>query len=82
MYHVICSCPVLAPTLYLNMRHNQVAKILYQEAIRNDNLIKDPPEVTEIDNLKIWWNMSIRTTPKLEKRLYGTLKQKSAKSLK
>ena len=22
IFHLICSCPALAPTLYLNMRHN------------------------------------------------------------
>ena len=51
VYHMICSCAILA-TLYFDMRNNQVAKILYQEAIKNDNLIRDPPEVTKIDNLK------------------------------
>ena len=85
VYNVICSCPVLAPTLYLDVRHNQVAKILYQEAIKNENLIRDPPEVTKIDNLEIWWNMSISTTPEVEKNKpdiviwNGTLNQKSAK---
>ena len=67
VYHVICSCPVLAPTLYLDVRHNQVAKILYQEVIKSDRLVLDPPKVTKIDNLEIWWDMSINTTPKVEK---------------
>ena len=26
VYHVTCSCPVLPPTLYLDVQHNQVAK--------------------------------------------------------
>ena len=67
VYHVICSCPVLAPTLYLDVRHNQVAKILYQEVIKSDRLVLDPPKVTKIDNLEIWCYMSINTTPKVEK---------------
>ena len=36
VFHLICSCAALAPTLYLNMRHNQVARILYQEIIQNE----------------------------------------------
>ena len=53
VYHVLYSCPVLAPTLYLDVRHNQVAKILYQEVIKSDCLVLDPPKVTKIDNLEI-----------------------------
>ena len=49
------------------MWHNQVAKILYQEVIKSDFLVLDPPKVTKIDNLEIWWDMSINTTPKVEK---------------
>ena len=29
VYHLVCSCPVLAPTLYLDARYNQIARILY-----------------------------------------------------
>ena len=36
VYHVICSCPKLAPTLYLEARHNQIARILYQEIMKNE----------------------------------------------
>ena len=25
LYHLVCSCPVLAPTLYLDARHTQIA---------------------------------------------------------
>ena len=36
VYHLICSCPKLAPTLYLEARHNQIARILYQEIMKNE----------------------------------------------
>ena len=61
VYHMICSCPVLAPTLYLDVRHNQAARILYQEVIKSDHLVLDPPKVTKLITL------SINTTPKVEK---------------
>ena len=37
LYHVIGSCPVLAPMLYLKQHHNQVAKTIYQEKIKMRN---------------------------------------------
>ena len=43
VYHLVCSCPTLAPSLYLNKRHNQIAKVLYQELIQCDRLILNPP---------------------------------------
>ena len=46
VYHLACSCPILAPTLYLKVRHNQITKILYQEIIKSDHLILNPLEVT------------------------------------
>ena len=54
VFHLICSCPALAPTLYLNMRHNQVARILYQEIIQSENMIYKPSPVTKNNNLEIW----------------------------
>ena len=39
VYHLICNCPILAPTLYLTVRHNQMARILYQEIVQNERLI-------------------------------------------
>ena len=67
VFHLICSCPALAPTLYLNMRHNQVARILYQEIIQNENMIYKPPPVTKKNNLEIWWDKSITTATRVEK---------------
>ena len=37
VHHLICSCPVLAPTLYLESRHSQIAKIIYQEVLGKDS---------------------------------------------
>ena len=35
VYHLVCSCPALAPTLYLKAPHNQITRILYQEMIKS-----------------------------------------------
>ena len=42
VYHLVGSCSTLAPSLYLKVRHNQIAKILYQEITKNEHLVLNP----------------------------------------
>ena len=65
IFHIIGACPVLAPTLYLKSRHNQMAKIIYQEKMNLDKLI-DLPEVTKTADAKMWWDKKVRTVTKIE----------------
>ena len=67
VYHLICSCPVLAPTLYLESRHNQIPKIIYQEVLGKDKLEYKPPLITKAGNIEIWWDEKILTHPMVEK---------------
>ena len=67
VFHVICSCPVLAPTLYLSVRHNQLARILYQEITGNEKLVYKPQEVTKKGHIEIWYENEIKTITKVEK---------------
>ena len=66
VYHLRCNCPILAPTLYLTVRHNQVARILYQEIIQNKRLIYKPPKVTKVRELEIWWDNETYTVSKVD----------------
>ena len=66
VFHLVCSCPILAPTLYLHIRHNQVARILYQEVLQNERLEFSPPEVTTKNQLEVWWDQEIKTTRKVK----------------
>ena len=66
VFHLVCSCPILAPTLYLHVRHNQVARILYQEVLQNERLEFSPPEVTTKNQLEVWWDQEIKTTKKVK----------------
>ena len=43
LFHLLCSCSVLAPTLYLTVCHNQVARIICQELMNHDRVIYKPP---------------------------------------
>ena len=65
VYHLICSCPVLVPTLYLESRHNQITKIIYQEVLGKDK--HKPPPITKAGNIEIWWDEKILTHPMVEK---------------
>ena len=46
VYHLVCSCWALAPSIYLKVRHNQITRILYQEVIQSDHIVSNPLEVT------------------------------------
>ena len=67
VYHLVGSCSTLSPSLYLKVRHNQIAKMLYQEITKNDHLVLNPPEVTVKGDMEIWYDMEIQTTPKVDK---------------
>ena len=55
------------PTLYQESRHNQIAKIIYQEVIGKDKLEYKPPLITKAGNIEIWWDEKIFTHPMVEK---------------
>ena len=65
-FHLVCSCPVLAPTLYLHSCHNQVTRVIYQEILESDKPIYNLPRVTTRDQLEIWWDMEVYTTTKVK----------------
>ena len=65
LFHLLCSCSVLAST-NLTVRHNQVARIIYQELMNHDRLIYKPPEVTRTEDKEIWWDVYVATPGKVE----------------
>ena len=67
LFHLLCSCLVLAPTLYLTVCHNQVARIIYQELMNHDRVIYKPPEVTRTEDKEIWWDVYVTTPGKVER---------------
>ena len=67
VFHSVCSCPHLAPTLYLETRHNQTARIIHQELLQNDKLDFNPQRVTQKDQLELWWEIDAKTVTKVKK---------------
>ena len=65
-FHLVCSCPILAPSLYLNSRHNQVARVVYQEIIESSKPIYNPPRVATKDQIEIWWDVDVQTVAKVK----------------
>ena len=40
---------------------------MYQEILENEKLIHNPPPVTKVGKIEIWWDEPIRIHPKVEK---------------
>ena len=61
--HVIACCPRLSASMYLPLRHNMVANIIYQNLItKSTNADRQPiQEVYTDDNKEIWWDTKIDT---------------------
>ena len=53
--------------IVLGCKHNQVARIMYQEILENEKLVYNPPPVTKVGEIEIWWDEPIRTHPKVKK---------------
>ena len=73
VYHLVCSCRALAPSLYLKVRHNQITRIVYQEVIKSDHIVLNPPEVTVKEPFEICYDMEIQTASKVEKNKPGPI---------
>ena len=61
--HVIASCPRLSASMYLPIRHNKVASIVYQSIIRKSTQ-GDRHQIQEIysdDNIEVWWDKKVTT---------------------
>ena len=74
IFHIICSCPKLSSSLYLPIRHDQIAKSIYyglKQQIQPTDSQKHPngqtpPEITKLKKYEIWWNKLVKTTVKIK----------------
>ena len=59
IFHLLSSCSHLSASLYLPVRHNEVAKVLYNAIIsqsRNDHQYVLPRPVWANQDIEIWWD--------------------------
>ena len=64
IHHIIACCPKLSASMYLPVRHNKVAKVIYDAIIDHG---RTPIEEIYTDNDKeIWWDKKVTTIPPLK----------------
>ena len=68
--HVVAACSYQSSNLYLNARHNPIAKVVYNEftsksktSTREAN--RTPSQITKTDNLEIWSDCKVPTMNKV-----------------
>ena len=63
IHHIIACCPKLSASMYLPVRHNNVAKLIHDAIIDYD---RTPIEEIYTDNgTQIWWDKKVTTIPPL-----------------
>ena len=68
--HTYSGCPEVSSSLYPNIRHNAVAKVIFQCIINknegtNHRMNKDPEPITNSKDLEIWWDRPITLPRKI-----------------
>ena len=59
--HLLACCPRLSITMYLPVRHNAVAKVIYRMLTNLTD--KATKEVYKNDEFEIWWDTKVSTKP-------------------
>ena len=63
---MIASCPKLSASMYLPLRQDKVAKVIYDAIIDRKNQKKGIVEIYSEGNKEIWWDKKITTIPPLK----------------
>ena len=66
IFHLLCSCSHLSASLYLPVRHDEVAKTVYNAVIskhQKDHRYTLPYPVWSNEYIEIWWDTIIKTVP-------------------
>ena len=69
--HVTSSCSKMSSRYYLPLRHDVIAKTVYNEILRKENpdrkkLINNETEfITTVNDKELWWNVAVKTSSKV-----------------
>ena len=69
IFHLLGSCEALSASLYLPVRHSEVAKVIYNSLIKiyhPDEKYTRPCNIWRGENAELWWDYSITTTPQVK----------------
>ena len=70
IFHILNSCSHLSVSMYLPVRHNEIAKVLYYELLslmgypQEDR--RTPESTLKTSNMEIWWDKKISVQPPVE----------------
>ena len=61
--HIIACCPKLSASMYLPVRHNEVARVVYENLISKETKVrmKSIQEVYSDDEIELWWDTKLKT---------------------
>ena len=68
--HIISACPMMSSRYYLPLRHDPIAKIIFQEHVKNNSNEKllfcnENEFIEKVGYFEYWWNVPIHTSTKL-----------------
>ena len=65
--HIVASCPRLSASMYLPIRHNKVAYVIYQYIADKYgmDMSNGIQEIYTNDKIEVWWDVKIQTTTRL-----------------
>ena len=62
IHHIVACCPMLSASMYLPLRHDQVAKDVYRKLVNDNDDAKVPiRDVYSTDEQTIWWDQRVKT---------------------
>lgn len=69
IFHILNSCSFLSASMYLPVRHNEVAKVVYYGLLNEfegTEVQKTPETITKTTKIEVWWDKKIGVQPPIE----------------
>ena len=69
IFHLLASCSHLSASLYLPVRHDEVARVLYNAIIRKEQPSHEyilPIDIWQSENIELWWDKRTNTSPSVK----------------
>ena len=69
IFHILNSCSYLSTSMYLPVRHNEVAKVIYHELVEKHQRMetrKRPDSIIRTTQFELWWDKKVAVQPTVE----------------
>ena len=69
IFHILHSCSYLSTSMYLPVRHNEVAKVVYYGLLNEfdeTDVRRTPETITKTTKVEVWWDKKIGVQPPIE----------------